>query len=108
MKLSGKALREDGKVQQDLVSIEAVISRQSVLAGLSVRDLALSYTRGVNLLAVSRRGERLRERLRDLVLQEGDVIVLQGGRKTLPIVLQDLALLPLAQQEVMLGTSARP
>lgn len=107
LKLSGKALREDGKVQQDLVSIEAVISRQSVLAGLSVRDLALSYTRGVNLLAVSRRGERLRERLRDLVLQEGDVLVLQGGRKTLPIVLQDLALLPLAQQEVMLGTQRK-
>jgi di/tricarboxylate transporter len=107
LKLSGKALPQSGKLQQDLISIEAVISRQSVLAGLSARELALSYTRGVNLLAVSRRGERLRERLRDLVLQEGDVIVLQGGRQTLPIVLQDLALLPLAQQEVMLGTQRR-
>ncbi|MBT9369199.1 SLC13 family permease [Rhizobium sp. CSW-27] len=107
LKLSGKALHEGGRTQQDLISIEAVISRQSVLAGLSARELALSYTRGVNLLAVSRRGERLRERLRDLVLQEGDVIVLQGGRKTLPIVLQDLALLPLAQQEVMLGTQRK-
>jgi di/tricarboxylate transporter len=107
LKLSGKVLPQNGKLQQDLVSIEAVISRQSVLAGLSARELALSYTRGVNLLAVSRRGERLRERLRDLVLQEGDVIVLQGGRQTLPVVLQDLALLPLAQQEVMLGTQRK-
>ncbi|MCO5731802.1 SLC13 family permease [Rhizobium sp. SSA_523] len=107
LKLSGKAIYEGGRTQQDLVSIEAVISRQSVLAGLSVRDLALSYTRGVNLLAVSRRGERLRERLRDLALQEGDVIVLQGGRKTLPVVLQDLALLPLAHQEIMLGTQRK-
>jgi di/tricarboxylate transporter len=107
LKLSGKALPQSGKLQQDLISIEAVISRQSVLAGLSARELALSYTRGVNLLAVSRRGERLRERLRDLVLQEGDVIVLQGGRQTLPVVLQDLALLPLAQQEVMLGTQRK-
>lgn len=104
LKLSGKALKDGSRAQQDLISIEAVISRHSVLAGLSAGELALSYTRGVNLLAVSRRGERLRERLRDLVLQEGDVIVLQGGRKTLPIVLQDLALLPLAQQEVLLGT----
>ncbi|WP_137131459.1 SLC13 family permease [Rhizobium sp. FY34] len=107
LKLSGKALPQGGKLQQDLISIEAVISRQSVVAGLSAGSLALSYTRGVNLLAVSRRGERLRERLRDLVLQEGDVIVLQGSRTTLPVVLQDLALLPLAQQEVMLGTQRK-
>jgi di/tricarboxylate transporter len=107
LQLSGKVLRESGQPLQDLVSIECVISRQSALAGLSARELALSYTRGVNLLAVSRRGERVRDRLRDLVLREGDVIVLQGGRKTLPTVLQDLALLPLAQQEVMLGTQRR-
>lgn len=107
LQLSGKVLRESGQPLQDLVSIECVISRQSALAGVSARELALSYTRGVNLLAVSRRGERVRDRLRDLVLREGDVIVLQGGRKALPGVLQDLALLPLAQQEIMLGTQRR-
>jgi di/tricarboxylate transporter len=107
LQLSGKPLRENGLPQQDLVSIEAVISRHSGLAGRSAKDLALPYTRGVNLLAVSRRGERLRQRLHDVVLQEGDVIVLQGGRQTLPVVLQDLALLPLAQQEVLLGTQRK-
>lgn len=107
LRLSGKELNNGKRVQQDLVSIEAVISRQSALEGLTARGLALSYTRGVNILAVSRRGERLRERLSDLVLREGDVIVLQGGRSTLPGVLQDLALLPLAQQEVMLGTERK-
>lgn len=107
LRLSGKELNNSKRVDQDLISIEAVISRQSVLEGLTARGLALSYTRGVNILAVSRRGERLRERLSDLVLREGDVIVLQGGRSTLPGVLQDLALLPLAQQEVMLGTERK-
>ncbi|WP_137133435.1 SLC13 family permease [Rhizobium sp. FKY42] len=107
LRLSGKALNGPGKVEQDLISIEAVISHQSPLSGVSARNLALSYTRGINLLAVSRRGERLRERLSDLVLREGDVIVLQGARTTLPGVLQDLALLPLAQQEIMLGTQRK-
>ena len=107
LQLSGKPLKGKGQQRDDLVSIEAIISRESPLSGLSARELALSYTRGVNLLAVSRRGQRLSERLRDLTLMAGDVIVLQGNRNALPGVMQDFALLPLAQREVMLGTQRR-
>ncbi len=103
LQLSGKPLKASGQQLDDLISIEAIISRESPLSGLSARELALSYTRGVNLLAVSRRGQRLSERLRDLTLMAGDVIVLQGNRNALPGVMQDFALLPLAQREVMLG-----
>ncbi|HEX2146461.1 MAG TPA: SLC13 family permease, partial [Pseudorhizobium sp.] len=107
LQLSGKPLKGKGQQEADVISIEAIISRESPLSGLSARELALSYTRGVNLLAVSRRGERLSERLRDLTLMAGDVIVLQGDRRSLPGVMQDFALLPLAQREVMLGTRRR-
>src|SRR5690606_13326549 len=82
LQLSGKPLKGKGPQGEDVVSIEAIISRESPLSGLSARELALSYTRGVNLLAVSRRGHRLSERLRDLTLMAGDVIVLQGKRNT--------------------------
>ncbi|HEX5934652.1 MAG TPA: SLC13 family permease [Pseudorhizobium sp.] len=107
LQLSGKPLKGKGPQRDDVISIEAIISRESPLSGLSARELALSYTRGVNLLAVSRRGHRLSERLRDLTLMAGDVIVLQGNRNSLPGVMQDFALLPLAQREVMLGTQRR-
>ena len=107
LQLSGKPLTGKGQQRDDIVSIEAIISRESPLAGLSARELALSYTRGVNLLAVSRSGHRLSERLRDLTLMAGDVIVLQGNRNALPGVMQDFDLLPLAQREVMLGTQRR-
>nr|CAD6407671.1 SLC13 family permease [Rhizobium sp. Q54] len=107
LQLSGKPLKGKGQQRDDLVSVEAIISRESPLSGLSARELALSYTRGVNLLAVSRRGQRLSERLRDLTLVAGDVIVLQGNRNALPGVMQDFDLLPLAQREVMLGTQRR-
>lgn len=103
----GKPLTGKGQPSGDLISIEAIISQESPLAGLSARDLALSYTRGVNLLAVSRRGERLSQRLLDLRLMAGDVIVLQGQRSALPGVMQDFVLLPLAQREIMLGTQRR-
>ncbi len=64
--------------------MEAVISNVSPLNGMSARELALSYTRGVNLIAVSRRGHRVSERLSDLTLQTGDVLLLQGNRKNVP------------------------
>jgi di/tricarboxylate transporter len=107
LQLSGKPLMENGQAQADVVSIEAIITQESSLRGLSAKDLSLSYTRGVNLLAISRHGERLKERLGTLTLMAGDVIVLQGSRKKLPTVMQDFALLPLAQREVLLGTRRR-
>ncbi|OWV82120.1 permease [Rhizobium sp. R634] len=107
LQLSGKPLRENGQPQADIVSLEAIVSQESSLAGLSAKELALSYTRGVNLLAISRGGERLKERLGSLTLATGDVLVLQGSRTSLTALLQDFALLPLAQREVLLGTRRR-
>ena len=107
LQLSGKPLKENGQDQVDVISIEAIISQESQLKGLSAKEMALSYTRGVNLLAISRHGERVKERLGSLTLAAGDVLVLQGSRKNLPAVMQDFALLPLAQREVLLGTRRR-
>ncbi|MGF9563215.1 SLC13 family permease [Neorhizobium sp. JUb45] len=107
LQLSGKPLMENGKDQADVISIEAIISQESSLRGLSAKDLSLSYTRGVNLLAISRHGERLKERLGTLTLMAGDIIVLQGSRKNMPTIMQDFSLLPLAQREVLLGTRRR-
>jgi di/tricarboxylate transporter len=106
LQLSGKPLTGE-QAQGDIISIEAIISQESPLKGLSAKELALSYTRGVNLLAISRHGERLKERLGSLTLAAGDVIVLQGSRKTMPTIMQDFSLLPLAQREVLLGTRRR-
>ncbi|WP_296107015.1 SLC13 family permease [uncultured Agrobacterium sp.] len=105
--LSGKPLTERGEKVVDLVSMEAVISNVSPLNGMSARELALSYTRGVNLIAVSRRGHRVSERLSDLTLQTGDVLLLQGNRKNVPLMLQEFSLLPLAQREILLGVQRR-
>lgn len=107
LKLSGKPLKEGGQAALDVISVEAVIGQESPLKGLSAKELALSYTRGVNLLAISRGGERLKGRMGELTLMAGDVLVLQGSRNSLPGIMQDFALLPLAQREVLLGTRRR-
>lgn len=50
----------------------------------------------------------MKERLGNLTLTTGDVLVLQGSRSSLTAMLQDFRSLPLAQREVLLGSVAVP
>jgi di/tricarboxylate transporter len=59
------------------------------------------------MIAISRSGERLTERLRDIRLYAGDVIVLQGPLNEMSDVLRELGTLPLAPREIHLGTVRR-
>jgi di/tricarboxylate transporter len=99
--------RESSAGSSNVGVIEAVIERGSPLAGGAAGRMALHARHGVNLIAVSRRGERITERLRDIVLCPGDVIVLQGPLDTLPERLRDLGCLPLAERELRLGNARR-
>ncbi|RFC68263.1 MULTISPECIES: SLC13 family permease [Mesorhizobium] len=89
----------------ELGAIEAVVAEGSPLIGWSAQRLNLFERYNVNLLAVSRRGERLTERLGQVTLRLGDVIVLQGDRASLPELLRDFGLLPLAERAVKLGSA---
>jgi di/tricarboxylate transporter len=86
------------------LAIEGVIGADSSLIGWSAEGLALFDRFRVNLLAVSRRGTRLRERPSAVRLQLGDVVVLQGESTSLPGALRNLGVLPLAERTVLLGS----
>jgi di/tricarboxylate transporter len=83
--------------------VEAVVSADSALVGRSAQQSDLYGQHGVNLLAVSRSGYSLRQHISRVRLRAGDVIVLQGGERSLPGALSTLGLLPLAEREVRLG-----
>lgn len=87
--------------------IEAVIGPDSMLVGRAVGRMALHERFNVNLLAVSRSGERFTERLRDIELRGGDVIVLQGPLANMPAQLRELGCLPLAPRQIRLGSVRR-
>jgi len=86
---------------------EAIIGPSSVLIGQSAGDMALHSRFGVNMLAISRSGERFSQRLRDIRLRAGDIVVIQGDEKLLPEKLSGLGLLPLADRLVPLGLTRR-
>jgi di/tricarboxylate transporter len=91
----------------DIGVIEAVVAAESALVGRTAGRLLLRQRFGINLIAVSRSGERLTRRLGQIVLQPGDVIVLQGPIGLLPDRLAKLGALPLAQRSIRLGMSKR-
>jgi di/tricarboxylate transporter len=95
------------KQTREVVGIEAVIGPTSTLIGQSARRMALHHRYGFNVLAVSRSGERFTERLRDVKLRAGDVLVLKGEIGRLPDNLKELNLLPLAEREIRLGSARR-
>ena len=90
--------------ESDVGVIEAVVNVGSPLIGQTAGRIDLQARYGVNLLAISRRGEHLSRRLGETTLRGGDVVVLQGALHTLPVQLRELGCLPLAERQVRLGT----
>jgi di/tricarboxylate transporter len=88
-------------------TVEAVIGENSRLTGWSAKQMGLYHRYDVNLLAISRKGERLTERLGSLTLRLGDIILLQGNPAKLPSVLRELGALPLAERPILLGSVRR-
>jgi len=88
---------------EDTGVMEGVVTGDSLLVGRSARQVRLSERFQVRLLAVSRSGERITNRLRSLLFQPGDVVVLRGKLEQMPDTLGDLRVLPLAQRDLRLG-----
>ena len=104
LKLSGDRKVVTGAEPADIGAIEAVVTDTSPLIGVSAQRFGLHERLNVNMLAVSRRGERIKQRLGQVVLRIGDVLVIQGNRQRLPEVLRELGCLPLAERPIKLGS----
>ncbi|GGK39002.1 SLC13 family permease [Salinarimonas ramus] len=77
---------------------ELVVLPGSGLAGRSARDLKLRTRHGLNLLAVSRQGERSRARLRTMMLRAGDVLLMQGAPERVAEFAGAMGAAPLAER----------
>jgi di/tricarboxylate transporter len=97
----------EGSEGDEVGVIEGVIGASSILEGQTAGRLRLQERYGVNLIAVSRSGERLTRQLGQTRLNPGDVIVLQGPLSLLPDRLRDLGVLPLAERTLRLGNKGR-
>ena len=98
---------EKEEPSEETRSIEAVVQPESLLVGQSAERMRLQQVYGVQLLAIGRANERITERLRDVTIRAGDLLVLRAGEAALPEVVSQLCLLPLAERVVRLGGGRR-
>lgn len=102
-----KQVSRDRLDAEEIGSVEAIVPPDSELIGASPETLRMRRRYGVNLLALSRRGERLRTRLQHARFRAGDVVVLQGRLDDMPETLSRLRVLPLAARNIQLGRPRR-
>ena len=92
----------------DYVLSEAVVAPRSSIVGQTPLSLRLTGRYGINLLAISRRGERMRERMRERIgserLRVGDILLFQGDSERLSQVVPTLGCLPLGEKRVTTGS----
>ena len=82
----------------DLELAEVVVPPGAWIERRSANNLRLLQRYSVHLLGVSRQGQRLRERVRRLAIQAGDVLLLLGPSEELGEAVQRLGCLPLAKR----------
>ncbi|MEO8012129.1 MAG: SLC13 family permease [Dokdonella sp.] len=84
----------------DVVIQEWVVTTTSSLIGRSSTDIKLRTRYGINLLALSRQGERTIKRLRSIAIAAGDVLLVQGPVDVLGALAVDFGCLPLAKRDI--------
>jgi di/tricarboxylate transporter len=100
---AAEAKEQKKPVRQTIDTIEAVVTPTAWVQGNTARSLRLRSRYDANLLAISRRGRPVITRLRDVALNAGDVLLLEGPADDLPEIVAALGLLPLADRRLTLS-----
>jgi di/tricarboxylate transporter len=82
--LEGEADEDGEDRQSDSPPLaELVVPPRSQVIGRSLRQIGFRGRYGVSVLAVQRHGQPLHERVRDIVLETGDILLVQGSPRQL-------------------------
>ena len=87
--------------------VEGVVTADSPLVGQTLSHARLEERFAMGVLAVSRSGQQIAQRLGTVRLRAGDVIVIRSASPKLPDILGELHILPLAERTITLGRSNR-
>lgn len=91
---------EEKNKPDEIVIQELVVAPNAALAYRSATDIDLRTRYGINLLAISRHGQRTLKRLRSTPIQPGDVLLMQGSPEALSGFASQFGCLPLATRDI--------
>ena len=99
LKYARKNSTEGGVFTTDDASLlELVVPDGARIEGRSAQSLRLMYRHGVTLLGVSRQGKQFSQRVQELEIKAGDILLLLGGSGPLDDIANWLGGLPLAER----------
>ncbi len=91
--------REKARLESDdIVLAELAVRWRAEIVDRSAADIALRKRFGINLLAISREGQRSTERLRSSRIREGDVLLVQGPPEAIRDFANQFGCVPLAKR----------
>ncbi|MFQ5956018.1 MAG: SLC13 family permease [Kiloniellales bacterium] len=105
--VAGEAFQPSLLRSDEVTLVEAVVQPRSRMEGRSARELRLRSRHGANLVAISRQGRPMHERLMSVRFRAGDVILLQGEEDRVSDALGWLGCLPLAGRGLHMGQRGR-
>lgn len=82
----------------DASLLEVVVPEGARIEDRSAHSLRLMYRQGVTLLGVSRQGKQISQRVQELEIKAGDILLLLGSSEQLEDIANWLGCLPLAQR----------
>jgi di/tricarboxylate transporter len=90
----------EAQPEDEIGLVELVVLPQSGLIGRTASDIQLRTRYGINLLAISRQGQRSVTRLRSTALRAGDVLLMQGAGDSIAEFAADSGCVPLAERSL--------
>ncbi len=91
---------EESPASENIVLMELAVLPESMLVDRSASDILLRTHYGINLLAVSRQGQRSMARLRSLRFAAGDLLLMQGPEEAISEFASTSGCVPLAEREL--------
>ncbi len=101
--VGGKKFHKDAKGSDDISIQEAIVLNNSPLEGETAASLRMRSRYGINLLAISRRDKKIRQRIDHVKFKTGDVLLLQGRSININDAITSMQCLPLAKRELTIG-----
>jgi di/tricarboxylate transporter len=105
--LGGKQFRKDAAGSKDISNREVVVINGSKILGKTAADLNLRSRYGINLLAVARADQQIKQRLDHIKFQVGDVLLLQGRTQVLDEAISNIGCIPLEERGLRIGYQKR-
>lgn len=108
LELAGdKELEEEIIGSKDVIMAEAVVRLDSILTGNTAYSLDLRKNFGLNLLAVSRKGSRINQRMASIRFRSGDVLLLKGPADSIHETIVGMGCIPIVQRNLKIGQPQR-